>query len=264
MEILLPVLIIGLIALVAGIALTLFSRFMSTESNEKLNKILEVLPGANCGGCGYPGCEGYARAVAKGNIPYNLCAPGGVEAAKQLTDILGIASDISDEPKTAVVRCSGNYEEAPDKMIYRGVPTCTAASMYFGGTRVCTYGCMGFGDCAKVCVFKAISFSHGVAIVDSEKCVGCGRCAVACPKELITVVPKDFPSVVSCKNHDRGMNTRNVCEKGCIGCGICAKVCSDGAIVMQDNLPVIDFTKCTQCRKCAKACPAKIIIHKKK
>ena len=66
MEILLPVILVGIIGLIAGVGLSLASKFMAVPVDEKQEKIREALPGANCGACGFSGCDGYAAAVAAG------------------------------------------------------------------------------------------------------------------------------------------------------------------------------------------------------
>ena len=119
---------------------------------------------------------------------------------------------------------------------------------------------MGFGSCVAACGFDAIHIEHGVAVVDKEKCVACGKCAEECPNHLIELIPYDATKVVSCSNQDKGPKVMAVCEVGCIGCGLCAKQCEAGAITVENNIAHIDQSKCTGCGKCAEKCPKKIIL----
>ena len=99
----------------------------------------------------------------------------------------------------------------------------------------------------------------GVAVVDREKCVACGRCVAECPNHLIELVPYRAPYRVACGSHAKGKAVRQACDAGCIGCGICVKQCEAGAITLTDQLAKIDYAKCTGCGKCAEKCPSKII-----
>ena len=57
------------------------------------------------------------------------------------------------------------------------------------------------GDCVAVCDFDAIYIEEGVARVNHENCVACGKCVDACPKFLIHMIPKhELATVVSCSN----------------------------------------------------------------
>ena len=124
----------------------------------------------------------------------------------------------------------------------------------------CTgYGCLGYGDCVKVCKFGALSIVDGVAHVDEELCTGCGACAKACPHLLIGMVPVKNHVAVRCSSRDKGAVVRKVCSAGCIGCMMCTKVCPTGAITVSDFLAAIDPEKCTNCGACAEKCPVKVI-----
>lgn len=130
------------------------------------------------------------------------------------------------------------------------------------GYDLCTYGCIGCGNCIEVCQFGAISLnSYGVAEVDEKKCVGCGACYRACPQRVIHLRVEDNPIVVLCSNKDA--HCKDVCEVSCIGCGLCEKVCPAGAIKVSENRAFIYSDKCLSCGACAMACPRGVIHDKR-
>ena len=159
----------------------------------------------------------------------NLCVPGGAEAAKKLAEVLGVEAEAV-EPKVAIVRCGGDCEHTSPKEDYRGIASCLAAKLFFGGKGTCTYGCLGFGDCAKVCPHDAISWNNGIAAIDQSVCVGCGLCAKTCPQQVIAIIPQSAKTAVLCSNHDKGAVTRKACSAGCIGCMKCVKTCEHDAV----------------------------------
>lgn len=255
-----PVVIIGVIC---GAVLVAASKLMSVKEDERLPKVRECLPGANCGACGFAGCDGYAKALCeKAGTPVNLCIPGGSQTASALSEVLGVAAAAA-EKKTAVVHCSGDCEKTQDKVNYKGVESCKAAKLLYGGKGSCTYGCLGFGDCQQACPQDAICLSNGVARIDPRLCIGCGICTRTCPNRLITLIPSRPVAAVGCSNKDKGALTRKSCTAGCIGCKKCEKVCPLGAVKVTDNLAVIDYHKCEDCPDfavCAKNCTTKCLI----
>ncbi len=258
MEILIPVIIVSVIGLVAGVGLSLASKYMAVPVDEKQEKIREALPGANCGACGFSGCDGYAEAVAKGEVQPNLCAPGGSSAAQAMSEILGV--EVATEEKVAFVACGGNRENTTTKYAYEGMHSCMAASLLHGGPLACEYGCIGFGDCAAACQFGGITIVDGRPVVDPDLCSGCGQCASACPKSLITVIPKGAPVRVMCANKSKGAAVAKSCKVSCIACMLCEKNCPTGAVKVVDNLAVIDYSLCTGCGKCKEVCKRGVIV----
>ncbi len=252
------ILMVGL-ALVAAIGLTLAAKFMAVPVDEKEQKLRDVLPGANCGGCGYAGCADYATALAKGDAAPNLCSAGGATVAAAIGQVLGVdAGDV--EELVAFVACSATKTEKTRQMDYQGYQSCAGAKQYFGGENGCKFGCLGYGDCAKVCTKDAINLCNGLAMVDRETCMGCGACVKACPSGVMSMVPKSAKYVVGCHAKDKGKDTRANCQVGCIGCKLCEKACKFDAIHVVDNCAVIDQSKCKNCGACAKACPRHIIV----
>ncbi|MBQ5390486.1 MAG: RnfABCDGE type electron transport complex subunit B, partial [Clostridia bacterium] len=132
MSILTALFVVGAVGLIAAVLLTLAAHFMHVEEDETAKQIRECLPGANCGACGYTGCDSYAQALADGAAKPNLCVPGGADIAGKLSEVLGVAVEAS-EAKVAFVHCNGNCEAAPKKNVYDGLLSCKAASMLYGG-----------------------------------------------------------------------------------------------------------------------------------
>ena len=253
--ILIPVLILAVMGLVLGLGLALASKFMTVPTDEKEEKIRECLPGANCGACGYTGCDGYAAAIASGEAEPDKCAPGGESTAKALGDALGI--QISTTPKVAFVACQRNSKE---KYEYTGKPSCLSASLVHGGPLDCQFGCIGLGDCVSACSFGAISIQDGKVVVCEDLCGGCGSCAAVCPKSIIKIIPKSQKTRVLCSNIHKGPSVVKVCTTSCIACGMCEKACGNEAITIENNVAVINAEKCTNCGKCKDVCKRKAII----
>ena len=258
-EILLSLLVLGGLGAVFGLLLAFASKKFHVEVDPRQAAVREALAGANCGGCGFPGCDGYAKAVAEGTAPPNKCVAGGAETAKKVAEIMGVDAG-SDERKIAFVHCSGTDECAEKRFNYSGPQDCRAA-MLFGGksNKTCTFACIGLGNCTKVCKFDAIHVVDGVAKVDRYNCVGCGACAEACPKSIIELLPASQRVAVGCRNKDKGAPVIRMCHVGCIGCGNCQRECPADAITVKDFLAGIDLTKCVGCGHCVNTCPRKII-----
>ncbi len=258
MKILLPVLIFIGLGLLMGALLALASKLFAVKKDEKAEAIKECLPGANCGGCGYSGCDAYAAAVSSGDAPVNKCSVGGAEAASKIAQIMGVDAGAQVRMR-AQVMCSGTDEYAKKKYIYEGIDDCVAASKIGGGDKMCKNGCIGLGTCVRACPFDAIVVEDGVAAVDYSKCKGCGICVSACPKGIIKLIPFDAKHWVGCMSVDDGKNTRKVCDVGCISCKLCQKNCPAGAINVDNFVASIDYDKCTGCDICTDKCPRHII-----
>ena len=253
--ILIPALAVTGIGLICAAVLVAAAKFMSVKENELEKKIRECLPGANCGACGYSGCDGYAKALANDpDVKTNLCIPGGDKVSKEISDMLGKSFEDTVE-QVATVRCGGDCGHTGKKLEYHGIDTCEAVKMLYGGDGMCSFGCLGRGDCARVCPEGAICVEDGLARVDFRKCIGCGLCAAACPQKIISMMPDVKRQVVVCSSREKGAVARKKCTAACIACGKCEKNCPTGAIAVSGNLAEIDYDKCTDCGKCAEVCP---------
>ena len=254
-DILIPLLVLSLVGILCALLLVFAAKYFSAGDNEKESALRDCLPGAGCGACGYSGCDAYAKALAEGKTDKtNLCVPGGDGTARALAALMGTeAEDVVEQ--VAYVACGGSCDSSGRKYDYRGTPSCVAANAAFSGDRFCTYACLGYGDCMKVCPRDAICISGGIAKIDSSRCIGCGLCAKTCPNGIIHLVADTTRVVVKCSNKDKGAAVRKICKNGCIGCGKCEKTCPSGAITVKDNLATIDYEKCTACGLCVEACP---------
>ncbi len=241
-----------------GLILAFAGKVFAVKKDERIEQIVNLLPGANCGGCGYAGCAALAEAIVKGEAKPDACAGAEVESNIKIGEIMGV--DTSNVVKLrAQVMCSGTHDFAHQKYLYEGVHDCIAAARLGGGDRLCPFGCLGLGTCVSVCKFDAIIIKDGVATVDYENCVGCGACANACPKHIISLIPWDSKHWVGCASRDKGPIVRKYCDVGCFACTLCVKNCPEKAISIVDNCAVIDYSKCTGCDKCVSVCPRHII-----
>ncbi|NEZ47176.1 Fe-S cluster domain-containing protein [Clostridium niameyense] len=259
-EILFPILSLGGLGLVFGVLLGYASKKFAVKVDPKVPLIRDCLPGANCGGCGFAGCDAYAQAVAEGTAKPNCCSVGGSEVAGKVAEIMGASVEDS-EPLKAFVKCNGDCEKAKKRGNYYGDIDCQEASVLPGaGDKACSYGCLGYGSCVKACQFDAIHVKDGIAQVDPEKCVGCGACVKACPRSIIELKPLSSVVRVACNSKDTLKAVKDVCSVGCISCKLCERNCPKEAISFENNLPVVDKEKCVKCLICVKKCPTGALI----
>ena len=113
--------VLGAIAIVFGLILSVAAKVFEVKVDERLPKIQECLAGANCGGCGYPGCAGCAEAILAGKAPVTACAPAGAEGAAKIAAIMGMEAP-SGEKMVAHVICNGGRAQGrrrPDRLLLR-------------------------------------------------------------------------------------------------------------------------------------------------
>ena len=251
--------LVAAVGLFIGVFLGVAGKKFAVEVDEKEVAVREALPGNNCGGCGYPGCDGLAAAIAKGEAPVNGCPVGGEPVGKVIAAIMG-QEVVETTRQVAYVKCAGTCEKTKDNYEYTGVEDCEMmAFIPGGGAKACAFGCLGFGSCVKACPFDAIHIVDGIAVVDKEACKACGKCVAACPRKLIEIVPYDMKHLVKCNSKDKGKDVMKACKVGCIGCKMCEKACQFDAVKVLDNVAHIDPEKCTGCGACAAKCPKKVI-----
>ena len=258
-EIIIAVATVCAISIIIGIVLSIAEKIFHVDVDEKEVAVREQLPGSNCGGCGFAGCDALAKAIAQGNAPVNACPVGGKPVADKIAEIMGQEAEEL-ERKVAYVKCDGTCDKRTDDYNYFGIDSCVyAAKMPGSSPYVCKYGCLGYGSCAKVCPVRAIRIVDKKAVVDQSLCIACGKCIKMCPHDLIEFVPAKSTYRVQCSNLVKGKPVMNACTAGCIACGICEKNCPSGAIVLENNVAKIDYSKCTECGLCAEKCPRNII-----
>ncbi|MEG0815605.1 MAG: Fe-S cluster domain-containing protein [Mucinivorans sp.] len=248
------------IGVVSAVVLYFVSQKFKVVEDPRIDTTEALLPGANCGGCGFPGCRGLAAAAVKADDLSSIyCPVGGVDTMKAVAEHLGKAAP-EREPEVAVVRCNGTSCNRERTNVFDGATSCAVEAALYGGETGCAWGCLGKGDCVVACAFDAIHINPetGLPEVDEAKCTACGACVKACPKMVIELRKKGIKNrriFVSCVNKDRGPVAKKACTVACIGCGKCVKACPFDAITLENNLAYIDPAKCKLCRKCVVECP---------
>ncbi len=239
--ILISVASMGGLGLIFSAGLSIADKKLHVEEDPRIAQVIDALPGANCGGCGLPGCAKFAECVVTGEMSPSGCPVCSEEAIFEISSILGIEAEKS-ERMIARVFCQGGEAETAKKGVYQGIETCLAATFAGGGDKLCSYGCIGFGDCVESCPFDAMYMNdNGLPVVIDEKCTGCGNCVEACPRDLIELHPESHRLFVLCKNHDSPKESRKICTRACVGCGICARLAGESNMVMDNNLAVINY-----------------------
>ena len=251
------------IGIASAVILYFVAQKFKVEEDPRIDTVESILPGANCGGCGKPGCRGFAEATVKATSLDGLfCPVGGAETMTKVAVALGMEVT-AQTPQIAVVRCNGTCDHRQRTSQYDGYKSCAIEHSLYRGETDCTFGCLGCGDCVTACPFDAIHMDeNGLPVVSEEKCVACGACVKACPRNIIELRNKGVKGrrvFVCCVNKDKGNIARKACTAACIGCGKCVKECPFEAITLENNLAYIDFRKCRLCRKCVSVCPTHAI-----
>jgi Na+-translocating ferredoxin:NAD+ oxidoreductase subunit B len=264
--ILITILSLSLLAFTSAVILFFIAQRFKVTEDPRIDEVQAILPAANCGGCGFAGCRNFAEALVNAESFDGLnCPVGGAAVMNPIAILLGKTAPVID-PLVAVLLCNGTPENRPATSVYSGVTECRISHNLYIGESDCSYGCIGFGDCAKACIFGAIYIdgSTGLPVIIDDKCLACGACLKACPRNLIELrkkVKKDRKIFVACSNCDKGGQARRACKAACIGCSKCLNVCKFDAITIENNLAYINADKCSMCRKCVSECPTGSILE---
>ena len=225
------VICLGSLGCVAALLLGMAARRFSVTVDPRHAALLEILAGANCGACGFPGCDAYARALLAGTAKPDLCRPGGPETLKRIATILGVAVT-ERPPQITVVRCQGDLQHARTKYEYQGLQDCRAAQKLAGGPKLCPAGCLGLGSCVQHCPFGALSIgAHGLAVVDRSRCTGCGLCVTICPRKVLVLAPATETIHVLCNSREAAAKVKSYCSVGCLGCRLCVRTAPEGFVM---------------------------------
>ncbi len=255
----------SVLGLFFGFALAAAAMKFQVVTNPLVDRVRHVLPSANCGACGFAGCQAYAEAVVDNpGVGPNLCAPGRGGVATSVAELTGKqVGTVLD--RVVIMRCHGTTAYARIEAAYAGVQTCAAATLVFGGPKACKNGCLGLGDCVQACLFDALHPGRdGIVEVDSGNCTGCGLCVPVCPKDLFTLYPRSHRIELSCVARDKQAVVRATCMVGCTLCRKCVAKCPAGAIEWNGSTIVIDHDKCQAygpaCNEaCVDICPSTIL-----
>ncbi|MEA1912514.1 MAG: RnfABCDGE type electron transport complex subunit B [candidate division WOR-3 bacterium] len=263
-SIIIPVAVLGGLALVFGCFLVFSAEKFKVELDERVKKIKDVLPGIDCGACGAPGCTHFAEGVVNNKYPVNGCKVGGEEVANKIAEIMGVNVEVGEE-KVAVLRCLGDRDTAKKIADYKGIETCVALNL-LGGNKGCQYGCLELGDCVRACPSKAIIMGDkGLPYVLEDRCTGCGVCVETCPRGLFELIPRTQDIYIACRSYDDAKTVKQVCSRGCVGCSLCARITEDEIITMDGNLPEIHWNKLKDSKPLEQAlekCPSKTFVRR--
>jgi len=130
------ILVIGTLGFIVGVGLAIASKIFYVYVDPKIEAIEAALPGANCGGCGYPGCSANAEAIVLGKSSPSSCVAGSPELAQTIASLIGGKVEAK-EPDIAKPGCYYGSDKADTKYFYDGIYDCRAAKLINGGLKIC-------------------------------------------------------------------------------------------------------------------------------
>ena len=138
------------LGLCLALVLAVANKRLFVYEDPRIDQVEELLPHANCGACGTAGCRDFAEKLVTGELQPGKCTVNSKEMNQVIADFLGV--DLGAEMKrVARLACAGGNHVAKTRATYTGLEGCRAAALVAGGGRGCTWGCLGLGDCERVC-----------------------------------------------------------------------------------------------------------------
>ncbi len=233
--------IMGAMGATLAAVLAFADKKLYVYEDPRIDEVEGLLPKANCGACGCAGCRAFAEKAVKGEIAPGKCTVNSPEGVAAVAALLQIDAG-AEEKRVARLACAGGPHVARHRALYIGLPTCRAAALVNGGAKGCSWGCLGLGDCERVCSFQAIRMSgHSLPVVNEPLCTACGDCVEVCPKQLFSLHAVSHRLWVACRNLADGAQAEADCEVACTACGRCAVDAPGGLIQIVNNLAVIDY-----------------------
>ncbi len=261
-DILIPLAILAGLGLLFGIILSLASRTFKVFEDPRIDVVEDMLPSANCGACGVPGCRAFAEAVVNEGTNPAKCTVSAPDGITLIADYLGVEAS-QEEKVVARLLCAGGIKEAHNLASYKGgMSTCRGEAVVTGGSKDCSWGCLGLGDCETICDFDAMAMNdNGLPVVDAAKCTACNDCVEVCPKGLFKLMPVGQKLLVQCRSLLEGDLAESKCSVACTWCSRCVADSAPGAIAMIDDLAVVNYELNDLTSPIAiKRCPTEAIV----
>ena len=252
--------LMGGIGVLLAVALAYADKKLYVFEDPRIDQVDSMLPHANCGACGSPGCRAFAEKLVAGEAKPGKCTVSSPEGIAQIAAFLQVDAG-AEEKRVARLACAGGAHVARNRARYWGVETCRAAALVGGGGKACAWGCLGLGDCERICEFHAIAMDpHGLPVVREDLCTACGDCVEVCPKSLFSIHPIGHRLWVACRNLLPGDEAEARCEVACTACGRCA-MDAPGVVRIEHQLAVIDYSRThATARAAIERCPTGAIV----
>jgi electron transport complex protein RnfB len=242
-QIIIAVFIMVVLGLFFATLLALAYKKLRVFEDPRIEQVESMLPGSNCGACGRPGCHAFAESLVNGEYMPGRCSVSSASGIEAIAGFLGVNAGF-EEKRVARLLCAGGKQESHNQADYYGQGTCRSVSMVTGGNKDCVWGCLGLGDCERVCDFEAIAMNEdGLPVVDPILCTSCNDCVEVCPKELFTIMPVSHKLIVQCRSLLEGDSALERCSVACNACARCVADAAPGLIQMKNNLAIIDYSK---------------------
>lgn len=241
-DFLIPLAILVGLGLLFGLILAMAYKQFKVYEDPRINVVEDLLPNANCGACGVPGCRAFAESVINEGTNPAKCTVSSEDGITNIANFLGVEASAEDKI-VARLLCAGGIKEAHNLASYKGgMSTCRGETVVGGGSKDCSWGCLGLGDCAKACGFDAITMSDdALPVVDTEKCTACNDCVIECPKGLFKLMPINQKLLVQCRSLLEGDLAESKCSVACTGCSRCAADAAPDVIEIVNNLAVVNY-----------------------